>query len=165
MNPSNFQIPASSICRRESIDEPETESLYSRPVSIRSGMDGVGFANVSGHFASEPSLLAMPPRTASPDEFVAKEGEEEEALTPLWPAPLEILRGVAGIRKSLLLNNKRHLLTQDTEDVVCVWDIICCCKIKTLGKVDFNKACETENPVEWVANWCTVQTNLGVCRV
>ena len=99
------------------------------------------------------------PLTSSPEK-TAEAGITE--LKPLWPSPIEILQGVAGIRKSLLLNNKRHLITQDTEDVVCVWDIICCCKIKTLGKVDFNEAYEKENPVEWVANWCSVQTNLGV---
>lgn len=69
--------------------------------------------------------------------------------------------GVPGIKKSLLLNNKRHVVSQDTEQMVCIWDIIKCVKVKEFGKAEFDDVCKAENSPEWVSNWCTIDTKLG----
>lgn len=82
---------------------------------------------------------------------------------PLWPKPFQTIKGTAGIIKSLLLNNKRHLVTLDTNNFIAVWDIISCVKLKDIGSSDdFAKVCQDENTQEWVANWCTIDTKHGV---
>ncbi|KAJ3358995.1 hypothetical protein HDU91_005051 [Kappamyces sp. JEL0680] len=134
-------VPDTCFCRRDSIEDTETESIYSKPTSLD-----------NSH--SEPLLAKL---AATPDEGETSHME----VTPLWPEPNSTIRGVAGIRKSLLLNSKRHVVTLDTAKNVCVWDIISCSKVKDLGHVDFEKACESENTPEWVCNWCTIDTKHG----
>jgi hypothetical protein len=137
----NIIVPDSCFCHPDDISEDEIESIRSKVTSITSAIDV--------KTKSEPILGS---------ELVS--GVQNE-VTPLWERPEYSIPGLPGIKKSLLLNNKRHVITQDTEENVSIWDIICCKKIKELGKVDFDDACNTENTAVWLANWCTIDTKNG----
>lgn len=139
-----FIVPESCFCKLNNIDEHETESMYSKPVSVTSP---------DVNYVSEPLLS----RTS-----IGSLGDLPDAvITPLWPDPEQSIKGLPGIKKSLFLNNRRHIVTMDTLNNVCIWDIITCTKIKNLGPVDFDKACDNENTQEWVSNWCTIDTKHG----
>jgi WD repeat-containing protein 48 len=138
-----FVVPDACFCKRDFMDEPETESVYSKPISVEITQ-------------SEPILSLGNPEGDAGSE------DTENIISPLWPNPESVIQGASGIRKASLLNNKRHVITLDTTKNVQLWDIISCTKIKDLGMVDFEKACENENTQEWVSNWCTIDTKHGV---
>jgi WD repeat-containing protein 48 len=133
-------VPDSCYCHPDDASDAEIESLRSKVPSIVSAMDKT---------KSAPILS---------NEMVHS---ESCCITPLWIEPEHVIPGLPGIKKSLLLNNKRHVITQDTDNQVCVWDIIYCKKVKELGNVDFEEACNEQNTPEWIANWCTVDTKNG----
>jgi WD repeat-containing protein 48 len=134
-------VPESCFCRPDEGSDDEGSSLPSKITSIHSGMDE--------KTRSEPILSA---------ELVSGVQRDMHAL---WESPEHSIHGVPGIKKALLLNNKRHVITQDTKGNVSIWDIICCKKITDLGMIDFEQSCNTENTMEWLANWCTVDIKTG----
>ena len=91
-----------------------------------------------------------------------KEGQSDSQLMqPANRSPESCIKGVAGIKKATLLNDKKTVITQDIYDNTTLWDIITCKKVKDLGNVDYEKAIQTHNPAQWVANWCTIDTKSG----
>ena len=50
--------------------------------------------------------------------------DEEEVVTPLVTAPQWTIKGGTSIKHFVLLNDKRHILTKDTEDNIVLWDIL-----------------------------------------
>ncbi|TPX70229.1 hypothetical protein SpCBS45565_g01958 [Spizellomyces sp. 'palustris'] len=93
------------------------------------------------------------------------EEEEEPPIEPAWKEPDGIVQGAPGISKCIILNNRRHIITLDTEGEVAMWDIIQCVKLKNFGKLDFEEVVKRTNTVEWVANWCSVDTHNGVLTI
>lgn len=61
-----------------------------------------------------------------------------ESAPPLATEPTMTIRGNPAIRHYHVLNNKRHVLTKDTENNVAVYDVLEARKIEDLGNnVDF----------------------------
>ena len=50
--------------------------------------------------------------------------EEEAEEGPLVTTPEQTIKGGPAIRKYHILNDKRHVLTQDTENNVAVYDVL-----------------------------------------
>ncbi|KAJ3322576.1 hypothetical protein HDV06_002953 [Boothiomyces sp. JEL0866] len=117
----------------------DTESIYSKPVSIHS-------------YKEEHGSLTNTVEQQDPDD---------QAVLPCWTKPFDSIQGVPGIKKYLIFNNKRFVLTENSVKQVCLWDIITCEKINDFGKADFDKVANQENSQEWVANWCTIDTKNG----
>ncbi|KAJ3255043.1 hypothetical protein HK103_006663 [Boothiomyces macroporosus] len=125
-------------CIRPEIDV-DTESIYSKPVSIHS-------------YKEEHGSLTNTAELQDPDEM---------GVLPCWTEPYDSIEGIPGIKKYLIFNNKRFVLTENSNKQVCLWDIITCEKINDFGKADFDKIANQENSQEWVANWCTIDTKNG----
>ncbi|KAI8899437.1 WD40-repeat-containing domain protein [Globomyces pollinis-pini] len=134
-------VPANCYIRHDTIDE--TESVNSKRFSSVSG--------VEERFESQSVF----------SNNIDSDSQLESPLIPLWSTPHYSIEGVPGIKKHLLLNNRRHVVTQDTSKNVCVWDIISCSKLRDCGQEDFDTVCQRENTIEWVANWCTIDTKNG----
>ncbi|KAJ1342524.1 hypothetical protein BSLG_002916 [Batrachochytrium salamandrivorans] len=86
---------------------------------------------------------------------------DDNKLVPVWREPVDTIPGAPGIARFTMLNNRRHVVTINTDGDVALWDIICCCKIKSFGKADFSEVVQAENTTEWVANWCHIDTKSG----
>lgn len=71
--------------------------------------------------------------------------------------------GAPAIRHYHILNDKRYILTKDTEENVALFDVLKACKVEDLGKVDFEQECKKRNKIVYVPNWFNVDLKTGVC--
>lgn len=70
--------------------------------------------------------------------------------------------GGAAIKKCVVLNDKRHIVTRDTEDNVAIYDALRVVKKEELGKVDFEEEIKKRNKQVYIPNWFTVDLKTGV---
>lgn len=59
---------------------------------------------------------------------------------PLNTQPLMTIRGTASIKQYHILNDKRFIVTKDTDENVCVWDVLQARRTESLGKENFEQA-------------------------
>lgn len=71
--------------------------------------------------------------------------------------------GGAAIKKYAVLNDKRHILTRDTDNNVAIYDVLKVTKVKDLGQVDFDNELKQHNHKVYIPNWFTVDLKTGVC--
>ena len=102
-------------------------SIKKWPILTRSNSASSTSGVASALSTSDASTTAS---TASPDanENLPATASEPEATIP----------GGASIRHFAVLNDKRHIVTRDTENVVALWDVLKAKKVEELGEVDFD---------------------------
>ena len=61
----------------------------------------------------------------------------------------------------MILNDKRQIVTRDTEGGVAVYDVLKACKLADLGNVDMEQAVEERQQTVFVPNWFTVDLKTG----
>ncbi|KAK4303377.1 hypothetical protein Pmani_024605 [Petrolisthes manimaculis] len=91
--------------------------------------------------------------------------EEPAELRPVMAQPDWTIRGGPSIKQYTILNDKRHLLTRDTEDNVVLWDILKASKVEDLGKIDFESEKEKRNKPIYVPSWFTVDLKTGMLTI
>lgn len=62
----------------------------------------------------------------------------------------------------LMLQNRIHVLTKDTNGEVTMWDLIRCIQLKNFGKRDLQEVAQEVNSLESSPAWCTIDTKIGV---
>lgn len=72
------------------------------------------------------------------------------------------IKGGAAIKKYTVLNDKRHILTKDTDKNVAIYDVLKVTKVKDLGQVDFDGELQQRNQKVYIPNWFTVDLKTGV---
>lgn len=84
-----------------------------------------------------------------------------------WLSPngteMACIKGGAAIKKCSVLNDKRHIITKDTEDNVAIYDVLRVVKKEELGPVDFDAEIKKRNKQVYIPNWFTVDLKTGVC--
>lgn len=70
--------------------------------------------------------------------------------------------GGAAIKKYSVINDKRHILTLDTDNNVAIYDVLKVVKVKDLGQVDFENELKQHNQKVHIPNWFTVDLKTGV---
>ncbi|XP_023300008.1 WD repeat-containing protein 48 homolog [Lucilia cuprina] len=75
---------------------------------------------------------------------------------------LACIKGGAAIKKCNVLNDKRHIVTRDTEDNVAIYDALRVVKKEELGKVDFEEEIKKRNKQVYIPNWFTVDLKTGM---
>lgn len=94
-------------------------TLRSGAASISSAHGGLG---VQGAVTDESHGRRRPSADQAKLEFEDREVSSE--ATPLRAGPDEVIAGRPGLVRSLILNDRQHVLTVDTEGEVAVWNII-----------------------------------------
>lgn len=94
------------------------------------------------------------------DDCDSDSGVSSNALLNTEPAQ-RILGGPA-IRHCHLLNDRRYVLTKDTEENVALYDVLKACKVEDLGRVDFEQEIKKRNKMVYVPNWFSVDLKTGV---
>lgn len=61
-----------------------------------------------------------------------------------------------------MLNDKRHIITCDTEANVALYDVLKVVKVDDLGQVDFDEEVKKRNQRVYIPNWFTVDLKIGV---
>jgi len=77
---------------------------------------------------------------------------------------LAYIKGGAAIKKYALLNDKRHIITRDTDQNVAIYDVLKIVKVEDLGQIDFDEEIKKRNKMVYIPNWFTVDLKTGVCR-
>lgn len=72
------------------------------------------------------------------------------------------IKGGAAIKKYTVLNDKRHIITRDTEQNVVIYDVLKVCKTEDLGKIDFDEEVKKRNKMIYIPNWFTVDLKTGM---
>lgn len=75
---------------------------------------------------------------------------------------LACIAGGAAIKKYNVLNDKRYMITKDTEENVAIYDVLKVSKKEDLGKIDYDEEIKKRNQKVYVPNWFTVDLKTGV---
>ncbi|KAL7976462.1 hypothetical protein Chor_008411 [Crotalus horridus] len=86
-------------------------------------------------------------------------------ITPLCTQPDQVIKGGASIIQCHILNDKRHILTKDTNNNVAYWDVLKACKIEDLGKMDFEEEIKKRFKMVYVPNWFSVDLKTGMLTI
>lgn len=79
--------------------------------------------------------------------------------------PISFIPGGAAIKQAVVLNDKRHILTKDTNDNVALYDVLKAKKIEDLGPVNFQEEIKKRFKMVYVPNWFNVDLKTGVRAV
>ncbi|XP_062553277.1 WD repeat-containing protein 48 homolog [Armigeres subalbatus] len=72
------------------------------------------------------------------------------------------IKGGAAIKKYHVLNDKRFMLTKDSEQNVAIYDVLKVKKVEDLGKVDYDEETKKRIQKVYVPNWFTVDLKTGM---
>ncbi|KAJ3412650.1 hypothetical protein HDV05_000400 [Chytridiales sp. JEL 0842] len=156
-DPDGVYIPATAIIRQRPTvfddDEASLKSFHFSLVSLDTGS------------LVAPSSMPIFSRTGNDDD-------EEPEIEPVWKVPDDSMKGLASLVNFYLLNNRRHVVTEDSEERVELWDLVLCVRLKDFG-IDasappgehFASVVNSQNTFEWIAQWCNVDIKTGVLAV
>ena len=85
--------------------------------------------------------------------------------SPLNSQPQITIRGASTIKQYHILNDKRYIITKDSDDSVCIWDVLQARRLETLGNVNFEQAIKQRQRFISIPNWFTVDLKLGVLTI
>ncbi|KAG4077089.1 hypothetical protein HA402_016076 [Bradysia odoriphaga] len=72
------------------------------------------------------------------------------------------IKGGTAIKKFSVLNDKRHILTKDSDNNVALYDVLKVIKVEDLGTVDFDEEVNKRNQRVYIPNWFTVDLKIGM---
>lgn len=84
---------------------------------------------------------------------------------PLNTNPLITIKGTFSIKQYHILNDKRYIVTKDSDENVNVWDVLQARKLEALGKENYENAIKVRQRFISVPNWFTVDLKLGVLTI
>ncbi|XP_026097411.1 WD repeat-containing protein 48-like isoform X1 [Carassius auratus] len=86
-------------------------------------------------------------------------------LMPLCTQTEQVIKGGASIIQCNILNDKRHILTKDTNNSVAYWDVLKACKVEDLGKTEFDEEIKRRFKMVYVPNWFSVDLKTGMLTI
>lgn len=89
----------------------------------------------------------------------------DEAPKPHNSKPDVMIKGGAAIRQFNILNDKRHIVTKDTENNVAVYDVLKATKVEDLGSVDYEEEIKKRHKMVYVPNWFNVDLKTGMLTI
>lgn len=96
---------------------------------------------------------------------VLPENSPQPDLVAGLRSPLIELKGLPATIAYKVMNDRRHVMTLDTDDDVCLWDVTSASFVKSLGRkpsdVEFEDMAEEHNPIVAVPSWFKVDIRRG----
>ncbi|XP_046745903.1 WD repeat-containing protein 48 [Diprion similis] len=86
-------------------------------------------------------------------------------MGPRNSEPMQKIVGGAAVRHCHVLNDRRHVLTRDTEENVALYDVLKAVKVVDLGRVDFDQEVKKRNKTVYVPNWFNVDLKTGMLTI
>ena len=181
MNIQQRDVPfrhATVVASKEHIPPDDSLNIYIPTSSIirqRPPLNDDAHSMRSFHFSmtSLDAQSTFPQTLANTNNSIVRT-HDDDAEIPLiesvWSEPEHTIPGLSPISKCLLLNNKRHALTQCADGLIELWDLIRCSKVKSIGvfrndEKIFLEIYEKLNTFEWISNWCNVDFKNGFLTV
>ncbi|KAK7603146.1 hypothetical protein V9T40_003145 [Parthenolecanium corni] len=79
--------------------------------------------------------------------------------------PKMTIEGAPAIKKYHILNDKRHILTQDSQGNVCLYDVLQIKKLEDYGQIDFDEMVKEKFKLTYVPNWFNVDLKTGFLTI
>lgn len=93
-------------------------------------------------------------------ETYSRDGNYHEPM--MVHEPDIYIPGAPSIREYAVLNDKRHIVTKDTDENVTMWDVLQAKKVEELGKKDMETVIKEKNKRVFVPNWFNIDVKSGV---
>ncbi|KIW06651.1 uncharacterized protein PV09_02359 [Verruconis gallopava] len=116
-------------------------------------------SNAAPFYLRRGDSVSAAPSIRKPSEQLLD--SEAGGVVPVRSLPDNTIEGQHGLIKHMTLNDRRRVLTLDTNSEVVLWDLIRCAPIKSFGKRDIEDVFREINPTEAVPHWCAVDTRTG----
>lgn len=116
-------------------------------------------SNAAPFYLRRNDSISVAPSIRKPSE--AHVEPESTGTVPVRQLPEHTVEGQHGLIKHMTLNDRKRVLTIDTNSEVVLWDLLACKPIKSFGKRDMDEVFKEVNPIEAVAHWCAVDTRTG----
>lgn len=84
---------------------------------------------------------------------------------PINTSPLISIPGTSCIKHYHILNDKRYIITKDSDENVSVWDVLQARRLEFLGKENFENTIKLRQRFISVPNWFSVDLKLGVLTI
>lgn len=120
------------------------------------GGDDEGPTTSSSLYSSSTAAPSSPPVSVS---FKVRDQK------PLQTTPELIIPGAASINKHKTLNDKRHVLTRDTDENVALYDVLAAKKVKDYGKRSFDEIFEENSKTIFIPSWFVVDSKSGMLQI
>lgn len=91
--------------------------------------------------------------------------DDVDLCPPLCEQPSATIPGNPSIRNYVVLNDKRHILTKDTDNNVSLYDVLKACKVEDLGKTELEAEAKKRFKMVYVPNWFTVDLKIGMLSI
>ncbi len=111
-------------------------------------ISGLDYHSFTEHSAAATAAAAAGKNVAS---------SASESTTPEVRKPDFIIPGGPSIKQYEILNDRRHILTKDTENNVALYDVLKAMKVDDLGQVDFDEEVKKRFQVMTIS-FCNIQT-------
>ncbi|XP_047313733.1 WD repeat-containing protein 48-like [Impatiens glandulifera] len=95
----------------------------------------------------------------------ARASIDGSTLVPVYKNPSYTIHGAPAIIHSVILNNRRHVLTKDTADSVKLWELTRGIVVEDYGKVSFEEKKEELFEMVSIPAWFTVDSRLGCLSI
>ncbi|KAL8578817.1 WD repeat-containing protein 48 [Nucella lapillus] len=90
---------------------------------------------------------------------------DNDRIRPASTQPDFVIKGGPSIRQYHVLNDKRHILTKDTDNNVALWDVLTAKKVDDRGQVDFDEEIKRHFKMVYVPNWFSVDLKTGLLTI
>lgn len=84
---------------------------------------------------------------------------------PAITSPAMTICGGASIKNYHILNDKRHILSKDSEENIAIWDVLTAKKVEDLGCADFDDEVKKRFKTIFIPNWFTVDLKTGMITI
>jgi len=111
---------------------------------------------------TDSSIKKWPVRPCGSEPMVVDANENAPATAS---DPDIVITGGASIRDFHVLNDKRHIVTRDTQSKVSIWDVLKAKKIEDLGEVDFDQVIKSRFKMLYLPNWFSVDLKTGMLTI
>ncbi|XP_055341212.1 WD repeat-containing protein 48-like [Paramacrobiotus metropolitanus] len=91
--------------------------------------------------------------------------DANDVMLPLVQNPDLSIPGAPSIRQYRVLNDKRFIVTKDTEGNGALWDVLTARKLDNLGAVDLDAEVKKRNKLMYVPNWFTVDVTTAMLSI
>jgi WD repeat-containing protein 48 len=116
-------------------------------------------SNAAPFYLRRGDSISVAPSIRKPSEVLPP--PEPTVTVPVRTLPEHTIEGQHGLIKHMTLNDRKRVLTIDTNSEVVLWDLLQCCPVKSFGKRDMDDVFREINTMDAVAHWCAVDTRTG----
>ncbi|VDN50699.1 unnamed protein product [Dracunculus medinensis] len=95
-------------------------------------------------------------------------GMDDDSYNDMKPhihEPDIVIPGASSIKQQVVLNDKRHIVTKDTDDNVAVWDVLRGKKASDHGKRSMEEVIKENFKKVFVPSWFTVDLKSGMLQI